>query len=81
MPQQASDVTQPCPKCGGEMKQGFIVANSNVARFVNHWAPGPPQSSFWTVTKLPDGSLPIGAFRCASCGFLESYARPEFAAE
>ena len=33
MPQQTSDVTQPCPKCGGEMKQGFIVDNSHVAQF------------------------------------------------
>jgi Domain of unknown function (DUF6487) len=81
MPQQTSDVTQLCPKCGGEMQRGFIVDNSHAARFVNHWAPGPPQRSFWTGTKLREGSLPIGAFRCASCGFLESYARPEFAAE
>jgi hypothetical protein len=63
------------------MIQGFILDNSHLARFVGHWAPGVPQGSFWTGTKLPDGSLPIGAFRCASCGFLESYAGPEFAAE
>jgi hypothetical protein len=63
------------------MQQGFLVDYSQAIRLVSHWAPGVPQRSFWTGTKLPDGSVPIGAFRCASCGFLESYARPEFAAE
>jgi hypothetical protein len=37
---------------------------------------------FWFVRKLPDEKLvPIGAFRCSSCGFLEMYARDEFAAK
>jgi uncharacterized cupin superfamily protein len=81
MPQQSSDVPQPCPKCGGEMKQGFIVDNSHQGRFVSTWVPGKPQVSFWMRTKLPDGSLPIGTFHCTACGYLESYARPEFAAE
>jgi hypothetical protein len=32
--------------------------------------------------KLPDEKLvPIGTYRCSSCGFLEQYARQEFAAK
>ena len=81
MAQHVSMAPQPCPKCNGEMQQGFLVDNSHAVRFVSHSAPGVPQKSFWTGTKLPDGSLPIGAFRCKECGYLESYARPEFAAE
>ena len=33
-------------------------------------------------TKLTeDKPVPVGAFRCTSCGYLECYARPEFEAE
>jgi hypothetical protein len=73
---------QQCPKCSGQMEQGFVLDNTHGARIVSQWAVGAPQKSFWTGTKLPDEALiPIGTFRCTSCGFLESYARPEFAAQ
>ena len=71
-----------CPKCEGEMEQGFIVDYSHGALFVSQWAPGAPKKSFWQWTKLPkEGAIPVGTFRCSSCGYLESYARPEFAAQ
>jgi hypothetical protein len=71
-----------CSKCGDEMEQGFVLDNTYGARIVSQWVAGPPEKSFWFGTKLPDNSLiPIGTFRCTSCGFLESYARPEFAAQ
>jgi len=71
-----------CPKCQGEMIQGFVMDHTYGARLVSQWAEGTPQKSFWTVTKLPPEKLiPIGIFRCQSCGFLESYARAEFAAQ
>jgi hypothetical protein len=69
-----------CPKCGGRMEQGFILDNTYGARVVSHWAAGPPSKSFWTGTKAADSTVPVGAFRCASCGFLEMYARREFEA-
>jgi hypothetical protein len=41
-----------------------------------------PEKSFWLATKEPSlGGIPIGVFRCASCGFLESYAHDDFAAK
>ena len=72
-----------CPKCEGEMEQGFILDISQAGGLVSRWAAGTPQKSFWTGTKaVPEESIiQIGTFRCASCGFLESYARPEFAAQ
>jgi hypothetical protein len=77
-----SATQQQCPKCNGQMQQGFVLDNTYGARVVSQWAAGAPQKSFWTGTRLPDEKLiPIGTFRCASCGFLESYARPEFAAQ
>jgi hypothetical protein len=73
---------QQCPKCKGEMELGFVLDNSHAVRIVSQWMPGPPQKSFWTGTKAPDDQLvPIGTFRCVACGFLESYARQEFAAQ
>jgi len=73
---------QLCPKCGAGMEQGFVLDNTYGARIVSQWAAGAPLKSFWTGTKLPDEKLvPIGTYRCSSCGFLELYARQEFAAK
>jgi predicted nucleic-acid-binding Zn-ribbon protein len=73
---------QQCPKCGSVMRQGFVVDNTHGGNVVSRWAAGAPVKSFWIGTKLPDEELvPIGAFRCSSCGYLELYARHEFAPE
>ena len=72
-----------CPKCNGEMVQGFVVEIDGAVRKVNTWVEGAPEKkSFWFGVKVPaDKCVPVGTFRCSACGFLESYARPEFAAE
>ncbi len=73
-----------CPKCNGEMVQGFIFdrADGGNRRVIN-WVEGAPEKSgFWAVTKVPgEKCIPVGTFRCSVCGFLESYAQPEFAAK
>lgn len=71
-----------CPKCGGGMKQGFIMDFAHSQFLVSQWAPGAPKRSFWMGTKKPkEGLISVGTYRCDSCGFLESYARPEFDAK
>ena len=72
-----------CPKCGSGMEQGFVLDTIHGARVVvTQWAAGAPLKSFWRGTKLPDEKLvPIGTYRCSSCGYLELYARQEFAAK
>ena len=71
----------PCPKCKGTMTQGFIPDfHHHSQNRVVAWREGPPKKSFWTGTKASAGELPLGAFRCAACGFLEFYAHEEFAA-
>lgn len=70
---------QQCPKCDGQMEQGFIIDNARAAHGVSQWAPGSPQKSFLTSTIFPAGTLPLGAFRCSECGYTEFYAREEFA--
>jgi len=64
------------------MEQGYVLDNTYCARVVRQWAAGAPLKSFWAGTKLPDEKLvPIGTYRCLSCGYLELYARQEFAAK
>jgi len=70
-----------CPKCQGSMVQGFIAdfADMGVNAIVSTWVEGQPKSSFWFGTKTPtDKRIPVGTYRCSACGYLESYARPEF---
>jgi hypothetical protein len=71
-----------CPKCQGDMVQGFVPDYSQNAVLVAGWQAGQPKKSFWTKTKAPvlEG-VPIGAFACTKCGFLEFYAGPRFAAQ
>ena len=74
-----SPKTLVCPKCQGEMVQGFVADFAHAQIVVSTWVQGPPQKSFWMGTKVPqEDCVPIGTFRCAACGFLESYARTEF---
>lgn len=43
------------------------------------WNPGPPEYSFFTLTKRSPKSLPMAAFRCSDCGLVEFYADKQFA--
>jgi hypothetical protein len=71
-----------CPKCNGEMVQGFTVDRTYGGIFVSDWFEGAPKRSFWLpVNVRKKQRVPIGTFRCSNCGFLECYARSEFAAE
>ena len=71
-----------CPKCKGEMAQGFVPDYSYGAVLVGRWHAGQPKKSFWTRTKARlDEGIPIGAFRCQRCGFLEFYSDANFAAQ
>jgi len=73
-----------CPKCKDEMVQGFVLDNGHHIKgiIVQGWHEGQPKKSFWSGTKLPSTEgVPIGAFRCQKCGFLELYADARFAAQ
>jgi hypothetical protein len=66
------------------MERGFTVdmGAGNLTfgeRNVSRWAPGAPLKSLLFRTWVPQNSLPIGTFRCTSCGYLESYAAEQFA--
>ena len=65
------------------MLLGFVPDYySHAAGLVGSWHAGQPKKSFWTRTKAPHAEgLPIGAFRCQNCGFLEFYSDAKFAAQ
>lgn len=50
-----------CPKCNGQMNQGFVADKTHTAVEVMMWRPGSPETSFLSGAKLPAGSLPIAA--------------------
>lgn len=80
-----------CPKCNGEMVQGFVADYAHYAHGsirLSQWTEGAPNQRTFFGFKNPNAginmpktgeSIPIGTFRCQSCGYLESYAREEFA--
>jgi len=61
------------------MDQGFILDRSYHDIHAAVWVDGHPEKSFWSHTKAPGhAQIPIAAFRCSNCGFLEFYALPEY---
>lgn len=85
---QMSQSVLTCPKCKGEMILGYVIDFAPGGGSVSQWAKGEPKKVWlplcWfmpiKLLKLPKTAecLPVGTFRCQSCGFLESYARDEF---
>jgi len=64
-----------CPKCNSEMEEGFIVDYGYGSVRPSDWVKGEPVKSFWLGTKITDQKqFRVRAYRCARCGFLESYA-------
>lgn len=88
-----SQTSLTCPKCQDEMIQGYLLDFSHGAVLVSQWVEGPPKKGWLgrldvplekTGSFLPSmkyKSIPAATFRCKACGFLESYAREEFAAQ
>ena len=65
-----------CPKCQGEMEEGFTIDFSDAGNNPEQWMPGTPQKSFWFGTKVNKEQLrQVKTFCCTKCGYLESYAQ------
>ncbi|MDX1439295.1 MAG: PF20097 family protein [Rubricoccaceae bacterium] len=64
-----------CLRCGGEMEEGFALDETHGGVKQSRWISGPPRKSIWTGLKLGGKrKLPISAYRCMNCGFLDLYA-------
>jgi hypothetical protein len=58
------------------MEVGFIPDTAYGAVLVGSWVEGTPEKRFFGTTLALKGKkrLEITCYRCASCGYLESYA-------
>jgi len=64
-----------CPKCQGSMSEGVIAEKGDGQWVVASFHPGAPKVSRWFGLKVRKTDLvPISAWRCGRCGYLESYA-------
>ncbi len=69
-----------CPKCDGDMVRGFILVFA-YGRSVD-WHEGVPRKSLWQRTSEPNTEgIPVTAFRCSNCGFMEFYSHKKHKAK
>lgn len=66
-----SEIT--CPKCKHQMQEGFPLDTGNPR--VAEWVEGPPEYGWLGLKWFRRKRLPITAYRCLSCGYLEAYAK------
>ena len=68
-----------CPKCGKAMQRGHLpdVAHGQVLQ--GTWASGDPEPRTFIggIKWKRKEQVPLTAYRCTSCGFVELYARAE----
>ena len=76
-----NEPTKTCPKCQGDMFPGFIPDLGDSGARISSFYAGEPRKSFWSDLKINENdALPVGAFCCVACGFLEFYASEKFRA-
>jgi hypothetical protein len=66
-----------CPKCEGAMERGYVARPwATYAGQPERWVAGraPSEADFRVSAKAPRARTVV-SWRCADCGFLESYAR------
>lgn len=69
-----------CPKCKGEMEEGFILDNGDYGtQKPSDWVEGEPHRSFWHGgVKVSDKRrYEMRSYRCVGCGYVETYAAIE----
>jgi predicted nucleic-acid-binding Zn-ribbon protein len=63
-----------CPKCGAEMREGFILDH----RLPSRWFAGKVETSILGNIKASGREQrQIESYRCVGCGYLELYASAE----
>jgi predicted RNA-binding Zn-ribbon protein involved in translation (DUF1610 family) len=69
-------MTGQCPKCGRTLSRGFVLdRRRHSTGDVSRWIEGEPAKSFWFGIKVRGRrQLPMEAYRCEGCGFVELYA-------
>ena len=67
--------TNSCPRCQGSMIEGFVAYDKDGIKAVSKWIEGPPIKRWWGIKVRGKAQYDIQTWRCARCGFLESYAK------
>lgn len=67
-----------CPKCEKSMDRGHVPYLAHGAVHQASWAPGEAVAQrFLGGIKYKAGeAIPLSAYRCPSCGYVEFYAQP-----
>ncbi len=64
-----------CARCGGQMQEGFIPDAARHGSGVPFWVAGKPDLGVFGHANIGGKEAHrILTFRCAQCGYLESYA-------
>jgi predicted nucleic-acid-binding Zn-ribbon protein len=68
-----------CPKCKQTMAVGHVPDMGYGVVAQTNWAPGEPvvRRFLGGIEHQKDQMMPLLAYRCPSCGFVELYARAE----
>lgn len=66
-----------CPKCDQVMARGHIPDMAHGQVLEAGWAPGLPEPRRFIggIKYDADALVPLHAYRCAGCGYVELYAR------
>ena len=65
-----------CPKCERPMDRGHIPDLAQGAVRQSVWAPGEAIRAFFGGIKYKSSeTIPLSAYRCRACGYVEIYAR------
>jgi ssDNA-binding Zn-finger/Zn-ribbon topoisomerase 1 len=67
-----------CPKCNHQMELGYVADVVRYSALQSSWTPGKPERRLFLggIKWHRRERIPIVSYRCANCGFLESYALP-----
>jgi predicted nucleic-acid-binding Zn-ribbon protein len=65
-----------CPKCNVQMLEGWTTGFGTCQTL---WVDGKPRKSFWRLGQMKvtrkNYLIPVTAYRCSACGYLEVYAK------
>ena len=72
------DIDLRCPKCAKPMDRGHVPDAAYGAVLQSSWAPGKaePRRFLRGIKYQADALIPLTAYRCPTCGYVEFYARP-----
>lgn len=75
-----ADFQPRCPKCDKVMDRGYVPdALDHASVVLPKWESGVPEQRrvLGGIKVRDDDGIPLTAYRCPACGYVELYARPD----